>query len=94
VFSVSVVGMLLEIDPGKVSDMHDHDNISDISDISDETPIADAVEQEQEAIPGPASLHHTNPSVEPPLDANAPDWQEQRQEVSDADSDDRDEYRE
>ena len=34
--------MILEIDPGKVSDMHDRDNISD------ETPIADAVEQEQD----------------------------------------------
>ena len=68
--------------------MHDRDNISD------ETPIADAVEQEQEARPGPASPHQANPPAEPPMDANAPDWQEQWQEVADADSDDRDEYRE
>jgi hypothetical protein len=68
--------------------------------ISDETPIADAVEQEQEqetpdaARRGPASLHQENGSVEPPMDADTPDWQEQWQEVADADSDDRDEYRE
>jgi hypothetical protein len=66
--------------------MPDRDNISD------ETPIADAVEQEQETTPEPASLDQRTRPVEPPIDANTPDWQEQWQEVSDAD--DRDEYRE
>jgi hypothetical protein len=66
--------------------MHDRDNISD------ETPIADAVEQEQETTPEPAPLDQASGPVEPPIDANTPDWQEQWQEVSDAD--DRDEYRE
>jgi hypothetical protein len=80
--------MVQAFDRGKVSDMSDRDNISD------ETPIADAVEQEQETRPGPASLHQADRSVEPPMDANTPDWQEQWQEVSDADSDDREEYRE
>jgi hypothetical protein len=52
---------------GKVSAMHDRDSVSD------ETPIADAVEQEQETRPGPASLREANRSVEPPMDANTPD---------------------
>jgi hypothetical protein len=38
-------------------------------------------------------MHQANPSFEPPMDANTSDWHEQWQEVSDADSDDRDEYR-
>jgi hypothetical protein len=70
---------------GKVSVMSDRNSISD------ETPIPDAVEQEQETTPEPVSLEQSGGPVEPPIDANTPDWQEQWQEVSD---DDRDEYRE
>ncbi|BBZ10207.1 hypothetical protein [Mycobacterium branderi] len=56
--------------------------------LSDEVPVADAVEQEQETTPEPEV-----PEVEiPPIETNASDWQEQRQEV--ADEDDRDFYRE
>jgi hypothetical protein len=54
---------------------------------TDETPIADAVEQDQETAPEPPAVEH----AQAPLEANAPDWQEQLQEVVD---DDRDEYRE
>ncbi len=60
----------------------------DRHDISDEVPVADAVEQNQEFAPQPA------PVPEPtgvPIEANATDWQEQLQEV--AGEDDRDEYR-
>jgi hypothetical protein len=63
-----------------VSLIHNRDRFSD------ETPIADAVEQEQETTPEPAA-----PDLEiPPVEANASDWQEQHQEVPD---DDWDEYR-
>lgn len=55
---------------------------------SDETPVADAVEQDQEAAPEP-----TAPDREiPPVEADASDWQEQHQEIAGPD-DDRDEYR-
>jgi hypothetical protein len=53
--------------------------------------MPDPVEQEQETTPEPVSLEQSGGPVEPPIDANTPDWQEQWQEVSD---DDRDEYRE
>jgi hypothetical protein len=52
---------------------------------TDETPVADAVEQE--TAPEPPTVEH----AEVPMEANAPDWQEQLQEVVE---DDRDEYRE
>jgi hypothetical protein len=61
--------------------MHDRDRISD------ETPIADAVEQEQEATPEPAVVDRGAP----PVEADASDWQEQHQEIVGAD--DREEYR-
>jgi hypothetical protein len=59
--------------------------------ISDEIPIADAVEQEQETTPAGPSADPVDLPSEPPMEADAPDWREQRQEVAD---DDRDEYRE
>jgi hypothetical protein len=59
--------------------------------ISDETPIADAVEQEQETTPAEPSVDPVDLPAEPPMEANPPDWREQRQEVAD---DDRDDYRE
>ncbi len=55
---------------------------------SDETAIPDAVEQEQET-----SLEPTDAEREmPPVETDASDWQEQQQEIVDAD-DDREEYR-
>jgi hypothetical protein len=58
--------------------------------VSDEIPVADAVEQAQETTSTP-----TMPGFEvPPVEANTPDWQEQRQEIVGDDEDDRDEYRE
>jgi hypothetical protein len=63
--------------------MHDRDGFSD------ETPIADAVEQEQET-----TLESTTSDQEaPPAEADASDWQEQHQEIVGA-YDDREEYRE
>jgi hypothetical protein len=59
--------------------------------LSDETPVADAVEQDQETAQEPASVEHADVPLEAPMEANAPDWQEQLQEVVE---DDRDEYRE
>jgi hypothetical protein len=62
--------------------MHDRDSFSD------ETPIADAVEQEQET-----TLEPTASDLEiPPVEADASDWQEQHQDIAGAD-DDREEYR-
>ncbi len=59
---------------------------------SDETPIPDAVEQEQET-----SLEPTDAEREmPPVETDASDWQEQHQEIVGAaadDDDDREEYR-
>ena len=63
--------------------MHDRDRFSD------ETPIADAIEQEREATLEPTASDREIPLVE----ADAYDWQEQRQEIVGAD-DDRDECRE
>lgn len=62
--------------------MCDRDNLSD------EIPVADAVEQEQETAPEPTALA----SADVPMEANTSDWQEQLQEV--VGEDDRDEYRE
>jgi hypothetical protein len=55
---------------------------------SDETPIADAVEQEQETTLEPTVFDRDLP----PIEANASDWQEQHREVVGVD-DDREEYR-
>jgi hypothetical protein len=66
--------------------------MSDRDRMSDEIPVADAVEQEQETAPEP--LDPADLSVEAPMEAATPDWHEQRQEVVGADEDDRDEYRE
>ncbi len=63
--------------------MHDRDSFSD------ETPIADAVEQEQEITLEPTASDRGIP----PVEADASDWQEQHAEIGGAD-DDRDEYRE
>ncbi len=57
-------------------------------DVSDEVPIADAVEQDQESVPEPRQIPDP---TDIPIEANAPDWQEQLQEV--VGEDDRDEYR-
>jgi hypothetical protein len=55
---------------------------------SDEIPIADAVEQEQDT-----TLEPTDAEQEmPPVETDASDWQEQHQEIVGAD-DDREEYR-
>ncbi len=62
--------------------MHDSDRFSD------ETPIADAVEQEQETAPEPTDSDRDAP----PVETDASDWQEQHQEIVGAD-DDREEYR-
>jgi hypothetical protein len=57
--------------------------------ISDEVPVADAVEQAQETADVPPAPGPNSDS--PPVEANVSDWQEQHQEVV---GDDRDEYRE
>lgn len=56
---------------------------------SDETPLADAVEQEQETLAEPTAADREAP----PVEADASDWQEQHQEIVGADDDDREEYR-
>jgi len=55
----------------------------------DETPVGDAIEQEREATLEPTASDREIP----PVEADAYDWQEQRQEIVGAE-DDRDEYRE
>jgi hypothetical protein len=62
--------------------MHDRDTFSV------ETPIVDAVEQSQETTAEPTASDRETP----PVEANASDWHEQRQEIVGAD-DDRDEFR-
>lgn len=62
--------------------------MDDRENLSDEVPVADAFEQEQETAPEPTPPE----AVEVPMEANAPDWQEQLQEV--VGEDDWDEYRE
>lgn len=62
--------------------MDDRDNLSD------EIPVADAVEQNQETTVEPGTPERDMP----PPETDASDWQEQRQEIVGAD-DDRDEYR-
>ncbi|MGH3971128.1 MAG: hypothetical protein ACRDTV_24220 [Mycobacterium sp.] len=66
--------------------MHEPENISD------EIPLADAVEQEQETAAEPRDP--VDLPVEAPMEAATPDWHEQRQEVVGDDEDERDEYRE
>lgn len=46
--------------------MHDRDNLSD------EVPVADALEQGQETAPVPAAPNR----ADLPLEANTPDWQD------------------
>jgi len=60
--------------------------LPDRDNVFDEVPVADAVEQDQEFAPEPRVPDQ--PGV--PIEANAPDWQEQLQEVGD---DEREEYR-
>jgi hypothetical protein len=60
--------------------MHNRDSFPD------ETPVADAVEQEQETTLEPTVADRD----EPPVEADPSDWHEQRQEIAD---DDREEYR-
>ncbi|MBO0863709.1 MAG: hypothetical protein J2P16_01380 [Mycobacterium sp.] len=60
--------------------------------MSDEIPVADAVEQEQETAPEP--LDPVDLPVEAPMEAATPDWHEQWQDVVGDDEDGRDEYRE
>lgn len=55
---------------------------------ADETPVADAVEQERETTLEPTAADREMP----PVETDTSDWQEQHQEVVGAD-DDRDEYR-
>jgi hypothetical protein len=62
--------------------MHDRDRYSD------ETPVADAIEQDQDTALEPTAADR----VVPPVEADASDWQEQHQDVVGVD-DDRDEYR-
>lgn len=62
--------------------MHDRDRFAD------ETPIPDAVEQEQETTVEPTAADREIP----PVEADASDWQEQHQEIVGAD-DDREDYR-
>ena len=64
--------------------MHDRD------DLPDDVPIADAVEQEQDAAPEPSTFDEVE-ELEAPIEADPSDWQEQLQEV-DVD-DDLDDYR-
>jgi len=53
---------------------------------SDETPVADAIEQDQET-----ALESVASDRELPVEADASDWQEQHQDIVGADND-RDEY--
>ncbi|MBV9321069.1 MAG: hypothetical protein JOZ23_19655 [Mycobacterium sp.] len=62
--------------------MYDRDNLSD------EIPVADAVEQEQETTAEPTAPE----PADVPMEANTSDWQEQLQEV--VGEDDWDDYRE
>jgi hypothetical protein len=50
-------------------------------DVSDEIPVADAIEQNQETAPEPAAVD----SPDAPMEANASDWQEQLQEIPEDD---------
>ncbi len=51
---------------------------------SDEVPIADAVEQQQEtAAPVPDEEASAEPPADMPLETSGADWQEQLQEVID-----------
>ena len=61
--------------------------MQDRDSFSDETPVADAIEQDQDtALESVASDRDA-----PPVEADASDWQEQNQEIVGADND-RDEY--
>ena len=62
--------------------------MDDRDSFSDETPVGDAIEQEREATLEPTASDREIP----PVEADAYDWQEQRQEI--VGDDDRDEHRE
>lgn len=57
--------------------------------LSDDVPVADAAEQEQEITPVPPSAIRTDLAME----AATPDWQEPLQEVIGAEEHDREDYR-
>lgn len=63
--------------------------MDDRDDRSDEVPVADAVEQDQETTSVPTVLE----GEIPPVEANTSDWQEQHQDIVGGDDDDREEYR-
>ncbi|OBI49843.1 hypothetical protein A5707_15855 [Mycobacterium kyorinense] len=62
--------------------------MDDRDDRSDEVPVADAVEQDQETTSLPSGFD----GEIPPVEANTSDWHEQHQEIV-GDEDDREEYR-
>ncbi len=62
--------------------------MDDRDSFSDETPVGDAIEQEREATLEPTASDREIP----PVEVDAYDWQEQRQEI--VGDDDRDEHRE
>jgi hypothetical protein len=66
----------------KVGPMQDRDSFSD------ETPVADAIEQDQDTALEPTASDREVP----PKEADTSDWQEQHQDIVGADND-RDEYR-
>jgi hypothetical protein len=62
--------------------------MQDRDSLSDETPLADAIEQDQATALEPVASDRETP----PVEADACDWQEQHQDIVGADND-RDEYR-
>jgi hypothetical protein len=63
--------------------------MQDRDSFSDETPVADAIEQDRDTALEPTASDHREA---PPIEADASDWQEQHQDIVGADND-RDEYR-
>ena len=61
--------------------------MQDRNSFSDETPVADAIEQDQDTALEPVASDREPP----PVEADASDWQEQHQEIVGTDND-RDEY--
>lgn len=61
--------------------------MQDRNSFSDETPVADAIEQDQDTALEPV----VSDREAPPVEADASDWHEQHQEIVGADND-RDEY--
>jgi hypothetical protein len=62
--------------------------MQDRDSFSDETPVADAIEQDQDTALEPVASDREAP----PVEADASDWQEQHQDIVGADND-HDEYR-